>query len=331
MHHWTKRRLLRGTVTPHQCPISIICSATLAVQGALETVQLKKWIHHCDSTIDSLKLKISINPKKDLNAKEFLSAVTRKRKMSPDNHPRRSSSDENLGHEPVKTSNLRQEQNSDRDRDRTEVRKEDHVLIKGQDHEDEREAERERKVTFEQTDGAQLTIHRQLRHTADVRRERRLLRPHSFHLLHPPQNASALHTHPSQTDVRGLAWTPRSRIPPGYNSSFYVQQPCNWAPAVPLRVKKTQSARSRAMSLTFELEDRARGWRTDKVEVIRVNESGVPQGSAIATMSFQQNSSVPQVNGGMYLWPDHRSSVVLRRLPKPREQGRSWRRHTVMI
>lgn len=273
---------------------------------------------------------------KDLNAKEFLSAVTRKRKMSPNNHPHRSSSDENLEHEPVKSSNLRKEQKSDRDN--TEVQKQSPILMKGKVQEDDfnkNEAERESRVKFEQTDdGAQLIVHRQLRHTADVRRECKLLRPHSFHLLHPLHNAPVLHTHPSQTGLRDPVWTPRSRIPPGYTSSFYVPQPCNWAPAVPLRLKKSHTARSRAMSMTLELEDRARGWRTDKVEVIRVNESGVPQGSAIATMSCQQNPSVPLVNGGMCPWADQslsRSSVVLRRLPKPREQGRGWRRHTVMI
>ncbi|KAK7919484.1 hypothetical protein WMY93_010768 [Mugilogobius chulae] len=82
--------------------------------------------------------------------------------------------------------------------------------------------------------------------------------------------------------------------------------------------------------MTLELENRARAWRTDKVEVIRVNESGVPQGSAITTVSYQQPSPVFWVTTETGPWTDPRSSVVLRRLTKPREQTRGWRRHTVV-
>lgn len=260
--------------------------------------------------------------------------MTRKRKMSPDDHPPGSSSDENLEHEPVKSSNLRREHKEERDStgSKSEVLKDGQREGTAQEGDsNKKEAERTCKVKFEQSDGEQLTAHRHLRHTADVRRERRVLRPHSFHLLQPPHSTAPLQTHQSQAGLRGPVWLPRSRIPPAYTSSFYVPQPCHWAPAVPLRLKKTHTARSRALSMTLELEDRARGWRTDKVEVIRVNERGVPQGSAIATMSFQQIPPVPRVNGGTGPWADHSSSVVFRRLPKSREQSRGWRRHTVMV
>lgn len=260
--------------------------------------------------------------------------MTRKRKISPRDRRPGSCTDENLEHEPVKSSNLRSEQKGERDStgSKSDVLQEGPVLNEGavqSDESNKKGSERETRVTFEETDGA----HRQQRDGADVRRERRLLRPHSFHLLQPPHAAAPLqHTHLSPAGAtRGSAWFPRSWVPPVYTSSFYVPQSCIRAPVVPLRVKKPHTPRTRALSMTLELEDRVRGWRTDKVEVIRVNERGVPQGSAIATMSFQQ---IPQENGGACLWPDHsssRASVVLRRLPKSREQSRGWRRHTVMV
>lgn len=264
--------------------------------------------------------------------------MTRKRKISLDDQPPGGNSQEHLEHEPVKSSNLRREHKGERDNteSKSEVLKE--IIQEGTAQgsvTNKNKAERESIAKFEPPDVVQLMAHRQLRHSTDVRRERRLLRPHSFHHLQPPHSAAPLQlTLPPQAGARGPAWMLRSRIPPVYTSSFYVPQPCNWAPAVPLRLKKTHNARSRALSMTLELEDRARGWRTDKVEVIRVNESGVPQGSAIATMSFQQIPSVPRVNSRTCPWPDHTSSmasVVLRRFPKPREQSRGWRRHTVMV
>lgn len=260
--------------------------------------------------------------------------MTRKRKMSPRDRRPRSCTDENLEHEPVKSSNLRRELKGEGDSSGS--KSEDPVLNEGtaqSDDSDRKESEREMRVTFEQKDGA----HGQQRLGPGVRRERRLLRPHSFHLLQPPHAANAplqyAHLSPAGA-ARGPAWSPRSWVPPVYTPGFYVPQSCIRVPIVPLRVKKPHTPRTRALSMTLELEDRVRGWRTDKVEVIRVNERGVPQGSAIATMSFQQMPPVPQENGGTCLWPDHsssRASVVLRRVPKPREQGRAWRRHTVMV
>lgn len=253
--------------------------------------------------------------------------MTRKRKISPDDPPPGGSS--HLEHEPVKSSNLRREQKGENTESKSEVLREAQIKKEGVVQGSVTSKNRESKVTFEQPD----LDHKQLRHGADVRRERRLLRPHSFHHLQLPHGAALLQPN-TQAGTRGSAWSPRSRIPPVYTSSFYIPQPSSWAPAVPLRLKKSHSPRSRALSMTLELEDRARGWRTDKVEVIRVNESGVPQGSAIATMSFQQVHSVPRVNSRTCPWPDHTSSnasVVFRRLPKSREQSRGWRRHTVIV
>ncbi|XP_072313048.1 rho GTPase-activating protein 23 isoform X2 [Eucyclogobius newberryi] len=293
-----------------------------------------------DSTIDSLKLKISLSPKKDPNAKEFIYAVTRKRKISPNHHLPGISLEERLEHEPVKTSTLRRQHEGERDssESKSEVPKEGQTLQEGTDQRDvsyKKEVGREIKVKFEKTNGAPLealTVPRSLRQSAGVRRGRRVLRPHSFHLLQPPHDAP--HTHSSRAEVGDLAWLSCSRIPPLYTSTFYVNQSSNRAPAVLLRCKKTLTARTRALSMTLELEDRARGWRTDKVEVIRVNESGVPQGSAIATMSFQQVPPVIWGATGTCPWLDpssSRSSVVLRRLSKPREQNQGWRRHTVVV
>ncbi|XP_033840665.1 rho GTPase-activating protein 23 isoform X2 [Periophthalmus magnuspinnatus] len=297
-----------------------------------------------DSTIDSLKLKISLSPKKDPNAKELISAMTRKRKISPDHLPG-ISSEENLEHEPVKSSNLRRQNGEERDsiESKSEVQggggEEGQTLQEGKDLEEvsnKEEVETEIKVKYEKTDIAQLealTVPRPLRPIVGVRRGHRLLRPHSFHLLQaPPEAPAPLHTYPSRAG--GPAWVSRSRIPPAHTSSFYGTQSGNWAPAVPLRCKKSFTARTRALSMTLELEGRARGWRTDKVEVIRVNESGVPQGSAIATVSYQETPPVPWMVVGTCPWSDpspSRSSVVLRRLSKPQEQNQRWRRHTVMV
>ncbi|CAL1600181.1 unnamed protein product [Knipowitschia caucasica] len=328
-----------------------------------------------DSTIDSLNLKISLSPK---NAKDFISAVTRKRKISPTDRLPGISSEEDLEHEPVKSSNMRGQQEGERGSSKTqsEVQTEDQEQ---EDVSDQKEVKSEMKVTFEKTKESQretLTMPRPLRRSAGVRR--RLLRPHSFHQLQPPPETPAPpHTYSCRTGpgvglgavgsglgavgsglgavgagqgavgaglgavgagqgagLESPAWFSRSRIPLVNTSSFYVSPSSNWGPAVQLRRKKTPSARSRALSMTLELEDRARGWSSDKVEVIQVNESGVPLGSAIATVSFQQANPEPWGAAGTYLWSDprsSRSSVVLRKLSKPREQNRGWRRHTVVV
>ncbi|KAK7919485.1 hypothetical protein WMY93_010769 [Mugilogobius chulae] len=151
-----------------------------------------------DSTIDSLKLKISFSPKKDPNATELVSALTRKRKISPSNDHPEISLEENLEHEPVKSSNLRQT-----DGERNSIDSKRDGQIEGQTSQEGTDQEDVAiKEALERENEAQLeaqTVPRPLRQSAGMRRGRRLLRPHSFHLLQPPYDTPAsLPTHPPE-------------------------------------------------------------------------------------------------------------------------------------
>lgn len=109
-----------------------------------------------------------------------------------------------------------------------------------------------------------------------------------------------------------------------------------------------------SMNLDLELgrsEDKVRGWRAERVEVIRVIEGapsqhgsvGVPQGSVIGPGSVRQIDPLPRLaqeapplSSSSSGWIDQSSpgssTVVLRRSGlDPRDKTRAWRRHTVVV
>ncbi|KAI4789253.1 hypothetical protein KUCAC02_035363, partial [Chaenocephalus aceratus] len=225
-----------------------------------------------DSTTSNfLKSKFSSLSKKDLNARDFLSksiisAVTRKRKKSLSTHLQDDSADEDSEHEPVKTK-------------------------EGSEQEVGSGAGKAAKH-FEKESRRRTTPPRNVPQ----------LRPNSFHCQHyqttyprPPAESSSSNVRP-HNQARGLPivpfWIRPTRLPSLYQSpSFYGTQQPDWNQSAPVHYRKTRGERTRAVSMNLDLElgrgeDRVRGWRAERVEVIRVIEGppgqvarvGVPQG-----------------------------------------------------
>ncbi|XP_071400568.1 rho GTPase-activating protein 23-like [Centroberyx affinis] len=155
------------------------------------------------------------------------------------------------------------------------------------------------------------------------------------------------------------SWLSPARPPNVYQTSGLhgTQQP-EWNQPVPVRYRKTRGGRTRAVSMNLDLElgkseDRVRGWRGERVEVIRVIEGapshyghiGVPQGSIVGPVSIQQRSRIdplarfaqeaPPLPPSSSGWTDPSlgpPAVVLRRSAlDPRDKRRAWRRHTVVV
>lgn len=196
-------------------------------------------------------------------------------------------------------------------------------------------------------------------------------RPHSFicphhqiHATYPrPPTVTNPPSHPRPRDLaRGHPivpfWICPARLPSLYQaSSFYGTQQPDWNQSAPVRYRKTRGGRTRAISMNLDLElgrseDRVRGWRAERVEVIRVIEGtrgqhgcvGVPQGSVVGPGSVQQIDPLPRLaqeapplSSSSSGWIDQTSpgshTVVLRRsaLDQPRDKTRAWRRHTVVV
>ncbi|XP_071780787.2 rho GTPase-activating protein 23-like [Centroberyx gerrardi] len=155
------------------------------------------------------------------------------------------------------------------------------------------------------------------------------------------------------------SWLSPTRPPNLYQaSSLHGTQQPEWNQPVPVRYRKTRGGRTRAMSMNLDLElgkseDRVRGWRGERVEVIRVIEGapspyghiGVPQGSIVGPVSIQQRSRIdplprfaqeaPPLPPSSSGWTDPSlgpPAVVLRRSAlDPRDKRRAWRRHTVVV
>lgn len=152
-------------------------------------------------------------------------------------------------------------------------------------------------------------------------------------------------------------WLSPTRLPSLYQSSSFLgrQQP-DWNQPVPVRHRRPRGGRTRAvsMNLDFELgwsEERVRGWRSEKVEVIKVIEAGpgqhgsvgVPQGSIVDPRPIQQIDPLPRLaqeapplSYSSSGWIDQSSqesnTVVLRRSALgSRDKTRAWRRHTVIV
>ncbi|KAM3591482.1 uncharacterized protein V6R79_002447 [Siganus canaliculatus] len=340
-----------------------------------------------DSTSDSLKSKLSSGSKKDLNAKDFLplsliSAVTRKRKKCLSSHPQGSSADEDSDHEPVKASNYGGDQGAEGKEegdggDKEEVKGERAVPKK------EKRAERGSGVNVSETSEVKASLvgeqgsekdaeNRTGNDSKTLERESRprtrnamQLRPNSFLCLHPSQTQASYTRPPTVTKPHSLArgqptvpfWICPTRLPNHYQTPALhrAQQP-DWNQPAPVRYRKNRGGRTRAVSLNLDLElsrneERVRGWRSDRVEVIRVFEGtthqpgsvGVPQGSVMGPASILQIEPPPRVaqeapslssfsSGWINPSSSSSSTVVLRRVAlEPRDKTRAWRRHTVVV
>ncbi|XP_058476652.1 rho GTPase-activating protein 23-like isoform X5 [Solea solea] len=336
-----------------------------------------------DSTpSDSLKSKHSLNSKKDLNArdlmpKSIISAVTRKRKKCLSTHLPGSSEDEDAEHEPVKASNCRAGGGGEEDRGEEEVIKGEHIPKKEKwDEKGNGVKDKENLVGIEEAGGdvekqtgtGTKDPESESRQTTTIPRTRLQQRPHSLLYLHhqihatyprhSPEIKPASHTRADNLPTRRPTvplWISPNRPPSLYHtSSFQGTQHPDWNQPVPIRYRKSRGGRTRAVSMNVDLElgrndDRVRGWRAERVEVIRVIEGapgqhghiGIPQDSIAGPRSIQQIDPIPHLaqrappisSSG---WIDHTSpgssTVVLRRSGlDPRDKTRARRRHTVII
>lgn len=162
------------------------------------------------------------------------------------------------------------------------------------------------------------------------------LRPTSFLYSHHQNHATYPRLPPTadppsnlrlMNQARGLSkvplWLSPTRLPSLYkSSSFYGPQQPDWNQPVPIHYRRPRGGRTRAMSmnLDFELgwsEERVRGWRAEKVEVIRVIEAGPGQHGCVG---------VPQ--GSIV---DPRPIQLRRSALGPQDKTRAWRRHTVIV
>lgn len=294
---------------------------------------------------------LSLGSKRDLNPKDFLSrsiisAVTRKRKKSPSTNRQGSSADEDSEHEPVKSSNYRGRSGGDEEEGEEEEEDEGADENKVKDQKDKGVEER----SLEQTDGISRT-------GADVRKERwqrttlpgpgprPLPQPRSHSFLYSHHQVQAVHPRPPTLPhlTRGHPivplWISPTRLSGLYQCpSFQPQLDRN----LPVRYRKTRGGRTRAVSMNLDLElggsdDGVRSWRSERVEVIRVNErTGVPQGSLLGPRSIQGVPEAPPLSSLSSRWmeqnPPGASGVVLRRSGVvPRDKTRAWRRHTVVV
>ncbi|XP_034717193.1 rho GTPase-activating protein 23-like isoform X3 [Etheostoma cragini] len=333
------------------------------------------------TTSDSLKTKLSSLSKKDLNARDFLpksiiSAVTRKRKKCLSTDLQGGSADEDSDHEPVKTSNYGGGGEEEEDRREEEAVKGEQTIPK-KEKRDEKETGVIVGVTTEgtdvlsgeeeaETDMGNVTDHG-AKELEDNRRRRTLARnapqlcsnsffcsDHQIHATYPRPTVSnpTSHLRP-HNQARGHPkvpfWICPTRLPNLYH-------PPDWNQSVPVRYRKTRGGRTRAVSMNLDLElcrseDRIRGCRAERVEVIRVIEGtpgqhgcvGVPQGSIVGPGSIEQKDPLPHlVQDSPHLsstssgWIDQSSqgsqAVVLRRSALgPQDKTRAWRRHTVVV
>ncbi|XP_035853328.1 rho GTPase-activating protein 23-like isoform X3 [Sander lucioperca] len=337
------------------------------------------------TTSDSLKTKLSSLSKKDLNARDFLtksiiSAVTRKRKKCLSTDLQGGSADEDSEHEPVKTSNYGGggEGEEEEDRREEEAAKGEHNIPKKEKRDEKETGVKARKTTEgkdvlsgeeeAEKDKGNVTDNGAKKFEKDNRRRTTLPRnapqlcPNSFlcsdHQIHatyprpPTVSNPPSHLRP-HNQARGHPtvpfWICPTRLPNLYH------QP-DWNQSVPVRYRKTRGGRTRAVSMNLDLElcrseDRIRGCRAERVEVITVIEGapgqhgcvGVPQGSIVGPGSIEQKDPLPHLvqespplSSSSSGWIDKSSlgsqAVVLRRSALgPRDKTRAWRRHTVVV
>ncbi|KAM8836705.1 rho GTPase-activating protein 23-like isoform 3-T3 [Spinachia spinachia] len=338
------------------------------------------------TTSDSLKSKLSSLSKKDLSARDFLpksiiSAVTRKRKKSLSSHVQDGSVDEDSEHEPVKTSNYGggecKGEEEEKEKEKEEKNGADEEAIKGE-HAILTKDKKDKKVIGarapEIAEGNVLCVEEEENRTSNGAKKETWrttaspinasqLRPNRFPRSHHQIDATYPTTPttsdpPSHLRPRASArehstfplWICPTRLPSIYPSCYGTQQ-SDWNQSAPVRYRKTRGGRTRALSMNVDLElgrsgERVRGWRAERVEVIRVSEGapdqhgrvGVPQGSIVGPGSIQQLDPLPRrpLLSSSSAWIDQSSPgshpVVLRRSAMdPREKTRAWRRHTVVV
>ncbi|XP_013882613.1 rho GTPase-activating protein 23 isoform X3 [Austrofundulus limnaeus] len=263
------------------------------------------------SSSASVKPKIASGSRRDLNARDFLpklliSAVTRKRKKSLSAHLAGSSADEDSEHEPIKTTSYDGEEGGGEE------------AGGGGDagvHTCSKKEKRQEHV-LPAADPAEASA-------ADTQ-------PHTLNSRPPPATNTPSHLRPARPTIP--LWISPRRPPTLHRASGSpsTQQP-DWSQAAPVHYRKTR-LRATSMNLDLDLglsEDRVRGWRSDRVQVIQVSEGPPPQRGPAQPAEPLPLSSSPGWLGsgsqGLY-------SVVLRRSARdPRDQSRVWRRHTVVV
>ncbi|XP_041671203.1 rho GTPase-activating protein 23-like isoform X3 [Cheilinus undulatus] len=317
------------------------------------------------TTSDSLKSKLSSGSKKDLNARDFLpmsliSAVTRKRKKCLRTDLQGSSTDDDSEHEPVKASNYgagegegREEEEGEEDRGQEEADKGEHIIPK----KEKRDGKENRVTAEEPTEKKDLLVGEEVTEKDLGNRRGKteagfVSYPRPLAVTNPPS-----HLRPHNV-ARGRPtvpfWICPTRPPNVYQTpSLHGYQHPDWNQSAPVRYRKSRGGRTRAVSMNLDVEfgrsdDRVRGWRADRVEVIRVIDGqcghvGVPQGSVLGPRSIQQIDSLPRLpkeappfsspsSGLIDQSPAGPSTVVMRRSAMdPRDKTRAWRRHTVVV
>lgn len=316
----------------------------------------------------------------------IISAVTRKRKKCPSTHMQGSSTDEDSEHESVKASNYRGgdgcggEEEEDRgegeavEGERTILKKEkrddkENGVKETTEGKDSLAGEEEEKDAGNGTGNGGKDFERESRQIRTLPGDAPQLRPKSFlcshHQTHTTYPRTPTANPPSHLRLHNPArgrptvpfWISPTKLPNLYQASSFhrIQQP-DWNQSAPVRYRKTRGGRTRVMSMNLDLElgrreDRVRGWRADRVEVIRDIEGtlgqhgcvGVPQGTTVSPGPIEQIDPLPRLfqeapplSSSSSGWIDQSSpgpsTVVLRKSAlDPRDKTRAWRRHTVVV
>ncbi|XP_029311686.1 LOW QUALITY PROTEIN: rho GTPase-activating protein 23-like [Cottoperca gobio] len=315
----------------------------------------------------------------DFLPKSIITAVTRKRKKSLGTHQQGGIADEDSEHEPVKTSNYGGGEGGggedEEERREEEAVKGEHAIPKKEKRVEEERVvkaiettegkdslageEESKKDVGNRTGKGSKHFEKESRRRSTLPGNAQQLRPNSFVCSHhqttypkPPTESNP----PSHLRHHNLArghptvpfWICPTRLPNLYQgSSFYGSQQPDWNQSAPVRYRKTRGGRTRAISMNLDLElgrseDRVRGWRAERVDVIRVIEGtpgphgcvGVPQGLIVGPGSIQQIDPLPLLAQEPPPLSSSSGShtVVLRRSAlDPRDKARAWRRHTVVV
>nr|XP_020467426.1 rho GTPase-activating protein 21-like isoform X2 [Monopterus albus] len=341
------------------------------------------------TTRNSLRSKDSSQSKKDLNARDFLpksiiSVVTRKRKKGLGTHLPGSSTDEESEHEPVKASNYRKEEKGEEDRRHKEAVKGESISSK-KDKKDEKGNRVEAVETTEGKDSmvggekAEKDLGKELGNSTvkfeRVTRQKPVsletapqLFPNSFLYSHHQGSSTYSRAHPVTDPTSHLRSDSMARTHPTFcispnrplslyqASSFHRTQQPDWQQPVPVHYRKTRGGRTRSVSMNLDLElgmseDRVRGWRAERVEVIRVTGGGsgqhrcvgVRKGSFVGPRSIEQIDNLPclaqeapplssSLSGSINQSFPGSSTMVPRTLVlDPQDFTRSWCCHTVVV
>ncbi|XP_072230204.1 rho GTPase-activating protein 23-like isoform X3 [Leuresthes tenuis] len=320
------------------------------------------------TTSNSVKSKISLGSRKDLNARDFfpraiISAVTRKRKICLSTHLPGSSADEDSEHEPVKATNYVVEEVG---REKEEARREKepvkgvHVSPKKEKRRDKEILAEVEKDTKNEVDSSANNFQRESGQRATSPAQH--LPPNSYLNSYHHVQATCPFSHlRNRNQAIGRPsipfWIYPTRPPNLYQAvSCHGPQQPGWSQSASVCYNKSRGGRMRALSMNLDLEldrseERVKGWRADKVEVIRVTEGvpaqcgyiGISHESIVDPGSVQQIDPLPhntQKSAPLFCtspgWidqsPQGSSTMVLRRLARdPRDKARAWRRHTMLV